>query len=117
MTQRYWVAYNTIIREWTQEEYNTLNPTDRIEEDVLYNICMCCGRPKSIATRVMLDISGGTIDNDFLNYCSKCVLKKIKLKRNNGYKKIRTELICVEFGEEDFCGKIIQYTRFYGEEN
>ena len=117
MTRRHWIADGIVIREWTQEEYNTLNPTDRIKEDVLYNICMCCGRPKSIATSFMVDISGGTVDNDFINYCNNCLRKAFRFKRNNGYKKIKTELICVEFGEENFMGRIIPYTRFYGEEN
>jgi hypothetical protein len=64
----------------------------------------------------MLDISGGTANNDFINYCNNCIPKTLRLKRNNGYKKIKTELACVEFGEKNIGGFITQYTHFYGEE-
>lgn len=111
---RYWVTPDNIcIREWSQEEYNTLNPTDIITEDVLYNICMCCGKPKSIAVSAVSTLDYKTVKSEYASYCTECIPKYFRLKRNNGYRKIKTKLRCIEFIEREIDGKMCSWTQQY----
>lgn len=111
---RYWVTLDNIcIREWSQEEYNTLNPTDSITEDVLYNVCMCCGKPKSIAVSTVSTLDCKIVKSEYASYCIECMPKLFRPKRNNGYRKIKTKLRCIEFTEREIDGKMCQWTQLY----
>lgn len=111
---RYWVTPdNVCIREWSQEEYNTLSPTDTITEDVQYNVCMCCGKPKSVAVSVISTLDYKVVKSEYASYCSQCIPKFFRPKRNNGYRKIKTKLSCIEFSEIEIDGRVCQYTQTY----
>ena len=92
---RYWMANDgSIVRQWTQEEYSTLNENSIIEESLPYKVCMYCGSPYSWKTHkniVYLDDSEETI-------CAICERKRIKKKINNGYKYCTAKLRCFETG-------------------
>lgn len=106
---RYWMANDgSIVRQWAQEEYNTLNKNSIIEESLPYRVCMYCGSPYSWKTHesiVYPDDSKETI-------CSMCKQKRIrkKIKKiNNGYKYCTAKLRCFETSYKNG----IPYQRFW----
>jgi hypothetical protein len=113
---RYWVTDDGIIvREWTEREYRYADPTQYILEDVLWNVCINCGHPFSIATHIVKDADG---DNPHKKLCRKCYNKKYNLffkpkNRNNGYAYITTKLRCFENTIKDIDGKQRFVTRLY----
>ena len=115
--KRYWLTMDDgiLIREWSSIEYNSLNPCDRISEDVLYHVCMCCGKPKSTATHIVTDTECKIVKDIFSAYCSECLAKHnmSPKKKNNGYKQIKTNLKCMEISEKELGGKICSFTTVY----
>jgi hypothetical protein len=114
--KRYWITTdNVVIREWRRDEYNNLEPTTRIQEDVLWNVCMNCGHPFSPTTQVANDMNG---DNPYKHFCWECNKKKYNWffkpkNRNNGYAYLKTELTCFESGYKDIDGKQCFVTTMY----
>ena len=114
---RYWMTADCgiIVREWTKGEYNNLNPETHIKEDVLWNICLDCGKPFSPVTHTLTDMSGSNANGYFCRYCER---KKYNLifkpkVRNNGYAYLQTELKCYEVGEQEIDGVSVCYQRVY----
>ena len=115
--KRYWmtVCNDICVREWTQDEYNSLDPSAHTKEDVLWNICLDCGKLFSPVTHTLTDMSGKNAGGHF---CRACENKKYNLifkpkVRNNGYAYIKTELQCFEVGEMEIDGKPVCYQRVY----
>lgn len=112
---RYWTTPdNIIIREWSSKEYEQLEPTICIEEKVLWNVCMNCGEPFSIASHIKTKPDGSNV----AHFCPECFIKQNRLffapkNRNNGYAYLMTKLHTIEFGEEEFNGVICSYTHEY----
>ena len=113
---RYWLTEDRIlVREWNQYEYDSLEPTTRIQEDVLWNVCINCGYPFSIATHIVKDANDA---NALRQLCSDCRKKQNRLffkpkNRNNGYAYFKTELRCFESGCENIDGKQCFVNRMY----
>ena len=114
---RYWITdcNSILIREWTQNEYDNLDASTHIKEDVLWNICLDCGRPFSPVTHTLEDMSGKNASGYF---CRECKRKQYNLifkpkVRNNGYAYLKTELKCFECGEKEIDGKTVFYQRIY----
>ena len=108
---RYWITTDGVcIRKWIQEEYNTVDPSSHIYEDVLWNVCMNCGKPFSVAHHIITDANG---DNPHKQLCRACKSKRdysflgpITVRdRNGGYAYLKTELCCMEFGEKEIDGR------------
>lgn len=112
---RYWMADGIVVREWNQHEYNFLEPTIHIQEDVLWNVCMNCEYPFSIVTHIVEDANG---TNAHRQFCCDCKKKERRLffrprNRNNGYAYLKTELRCFESGYKNIDGKQCFVTRMY----
>lgn len=114
--QRLWMTNDHIvIREWTQEEYNNLDPTIHIHEDVLWNVCMNCGKLFSPTTQIVENMNG---NNPCKHFCWECKRKEYNLifrpkNRNNGYAYVKTELNCLETVWKDIDGKQCVVTTVY----
>ena len=87
--QRFWVAPDdSVIRHWTQEEYDTLHPSQCIKEYLKYTICRHCGKLLGVF-------------NSHERYCKRCRILLSFIPRNRGFKEVLTELHCVEIGERE----------------
>jgi hypothetical protein len=113
---RYWITSDKIvIREWSSKEYEQLEPTICIEEEVLWNVCMNCEAPFSVASYVKERPDGS---NARRHFCPECSAKRNRLffapkNRNNGYAYLMTKLHTVEFGEKEIDGIICPYRYEY----
>ena len=114
--KRYWITDDhVVIREWSQNEYDNLEPTVRIKENVLWNVCMNCGRPFSVATGTTEEANGNNANKHF---CPKCKRKEYNIffkpkDRNNGYAYLMTELRCFETCYRNICNKQCFATTVY----
>lgn len=115
--RRYWITNccGICIREWTQDEYDSFDPVTHITEDVLWNVCLDCGKPFSPVGHTLEDVGG---KNALGHFCIECERKKYNLifkpkVRNNGYAYLKTELKCFEVGEKEIDGKSVCYQQVY----
>ena len=88
--QRFWVTSdNCCVREWTQEEYDTLNPTHKFYETFPVLVCRCCGEPLDIFERHQ-------------TYCTICkTIKLFCIPWHKQYIEKQMQLHCVEIGERE----------------
>ena len=102
---RLWILPNQITyRMWVSEEYHTHTPKDPIIEKVPHMICKKCGA----------DLGTGTDIHPIYTHCYNCNFKNFNPYK---YKNLKTELICLEFGEKEIDGIIVPYTKIYEKEN
>ena len=110
--KHYWINPDGfIIRAWSQDEYSSLLPTDKIKVEVYEKCCPCCGKHYKYCTYEEATIRPS-------HYCEECrrvlastllgtsyISKRKFPNKNKGYRQVIIKLRCLqkyEYYNEEF---------------